>query len=109
MRTSRARACPSTSTRSSMTHPSAPTSVSELPAALEPVMGPVEIAELQRLSGGASRETWSFSANGRRLILRRDPPGRPAAPGAARLEADAMRACHKAGLLVPEVLLDDDG
>ena len=72
-------------------------------------MGPVEIAELQRLSGGASRETWSFTANGRRLILRRDPPGRPAAPGAARLEADSMRACHKAGLLVPEVLMDDDG
>lgn len=93
-----------------MTPQSAPTSVSEhLVAALEPVVGPVEIGELQRLSGGASRETWSFTANGRHLILRRDPPGRPAAPGAARLEADAMRACHKAGLLVPEVLLDDDG
>jgi aminoglycoside phosphotransferase (APT) family kinase protein len=26
-----------------------------------------------------------------------------------RLEADAMRACHRAGLLVPEVLVDDDG
>jgi aminoglycoside phosphotransferase (APT) family kinase protein len=61
-------------------------------------MGPVEIGDLQRLSGGASRETWSFTANGRPLILRRDPPGRPAAPGAARLEADSMRACHKAAL-----------
>ena len=93
-----------------MTSPSAPTQVSDhLAAALEPVLGPVEITELQRLTGGASRETWAFAADGRPLILRRDPPGRPGAPGAARLEADSMRACGKAGLRVPEVLLDDDG
>ena len=29
---------------------------------------------LRRLSGGASRETWSFDADGRPLILRREPP-----------------------------------
>ncbi len=87
-----------------------PTSVSDaLGALLEPVLGPVEIEELQRLSGGASRETWSFSANGRSLILRRDPPGRPGLPGSMRLEADAMRACQRAGLAAPEVLVDDDG
>ena len=38
------------------------------------------VADLERLSGGASRETWSFTAldgsGGRSpLILRRDPPG----------------------------------
>ena len=33
-----------------------------------------------RLTGGASRETWSFTANGEELILRRDPPGRRGAP-----------------------------
>ncbi|MBV9936501.1 MAG: phosphotransferase family protein [Actinobacteria bacterium] len=76
---------------------------------LEPVLGPVAIDNLQRLSGGASRETWSFEAGGRPLILRRDPPGRPGLPGSMRLEADAMRACHRAGLAVPEVLVDDDG
>jgi aminoglycoside phosphotransferase (APT) family kinase protein len=93
-----------------MTSRSAPTSVSDLLAvALEPVTGPVEITDVSRLSGGASRETWSFAANGRPLILRRDPPGRPGAPGSMRLEADAMRACHRAGLRVPEVLLDDAG
>jgi aminoglycoside phosphotransferase (APT) family kinase protein len=87
-----------------------PTSVSDaLGALLEPILGPVEIEELQRLSGGASRETWSFSANARPLILRRDPPGRPGLPGSMRLEADAMRACERAGLAVPEVLVDDDG
>ncbi|MEY2469557.1 MAG: hypothetical protein QOF21_2255 [Actinomycetota bacterium] len=95
----------------------APTSVSEsLAALLEPVLGPVVIEDLQRLSGGASRETWSFRAirrsrisEARELILRRDPPGRPGMPGSMRLEADAMRACARAGLAVPEVLVDDDG
>ena len=34
-----------------------------LAAALEPVLGaPVEIDGLQRLTGGASRETWAFRA-----------------------------------------------
>ena len=90
-----------------------PTSTSDiekrLRAALTPVLGTVVVEDLQRLSGGASRETWSFTANGSELILRRDPPGRPGAPKAMRLEADAMRACGRAGLAVPEVLLDDDG
>jgi aminoglycoside phosphotransferase (APT) family kinase protein len=94
-----------------MTSPSALQSASDgLAAALEPVLGaPVEIAELRKLTGGASRETWSFTANGDALILRRDPPGRPGAPGQMRREADVMRACTRAGLRAPEVLLDDDG
>jgi aminoglycoside phosphotransferase (APT) family kinase protein len=92
-----------------MAPPSAPTPASELASALESLLGSSAIADLQRLTGGASRETWSFTADERPLILRRDPPGRPGAPGSMRLEADAMRACHKAGLRVPEVLLDDDG
>ncbi len=82
----------------------------QLAAALEPVLGaPVEVCDLRRLTGGASRETWAFRAGDDELILRRDPPKRPSAPGAMRLEADAMRACGRAGLRAPEVLLDDDG
>jgi aminoglycoside phosphotransferase (APT) family kinase protein len=94
-----------------VTQLSEPASVADhLEATLEPVLGaPVHIDELQRLSGGASRETWSFSADGRELILRRDPPGRPGIGGSMRTEADAMRACGRAGLLVPDVLVDDDG
>jgi aminoglycoside phosphotransferase (APT) family kinase protein len=68
-----------------------------------------DVDGLHRLSGGASRETWAFSADGQELILRRDPPGRPGLPGSMRLEADAMRAAERAGLPVPRVLLDDDG
>ena len=76
-----------------MASPSESAPASEgLATALEPVLGaPVEIAELSRLTGGASRETWSFTGNGEELILRRDPPRRRGAPGAMRREADAMR------------------
>ncbi len=90
---------------------SAPERVAELlGAALGPVLGaPVEIASLQRLSGGASRETWAFEAGGRELVLRRDPPGRPSPYASMRAEAEAMRACRARGLRVPEVLFDDDG
>ena len=82
-----------------MTSPSGTPPASEgLAAALAPVLStPVEIGGLRRLTGGASRDTWSFTANGEALILRRDPPGRPNAPGAMRREADVMRACGRAG------------
>ena len=94
-----------------MTSPSESAPASEgLAAALEPAFGArVEISGLQRLTGGASRETWAFTADGEELILRRDPPGRPSAAGVMRREADAMRACRRAGLRVPDVLADDDG
>jgi aminoglycoside phosphotransferase (APT) family kinase protein len=95
---------------------SAPTSASEgLARVLAPVLGgPVEIDGLTRLSGGASRETWAFTARApghepRELIMRRDPPGRPGPPGAMAREAHVMRAAGAAGLPVPEVLADDDG
>lgn len=82
----------------------------ELAGALEQMLGGgSDVNDLRRLSGGASRETWSFTSGGRELILRRDPPGRPGLPGSMRREADAMRASGKAGLRVPEVLCDDDG
>ncbi|MFN8027781.1 MAG: phosphotransferase family protein [Acidimicrobiia bacterium] len=78
--------------------------------ALAPVVGtPVTIAGLRKLSGGASRETWSFAANGEEFILRRDPPGRPSEPGRVQLEVDVMRACNEAGLRAPAVVADDDG
>jgi aminoglycoside phosphotransferase (APT) family kinase protein len=93
-----------------MTSLSSPEVVQERVAlVLEPVLGSVDVVGLQRLSGGASRETWALRAGDDELILRRDPPGRPGTPGSMRLEADAMRACHRAGLRVPEVVADDDG
>ena len=61
--------------------------VTELAGSLRTVVGaafdgPVDVEDLIRLPGGASRETWSFSVHGpgvqtRRLVLRRDPLGAP--------------------------------
>ncbi|HET9771448.1 MAG TPA: phosphotransferase family protein [Acidimicrobiia bacterium] len=77
-------------------------------ARLEATLGrPVE--RLERLSGGASRETWAFTCGGRDLILRRDPPGRAAEFGSMALEAAAIGAAAAAGLAVPDVLVVDDG
>jgi aminoglycoside phosphotransferase (APT) family kinase protein len=86
----------------------------QLAAALRGVLGTVTVEGLARLSGGASRETWSFDAVGpggtrTGLVLRRDPPGRPSEPGAMGREASLISAARAAGLAVPEVLLSTDG
>ncbi len=60
------------------------------------------VVDLKRLSGGASRETWSFSSGGERLILRRDPPGggRTSMLREAALLAEAARV----GVPVPALV-----
>jgi aminoglycoside phosphotransferase (APT) family kinase protein len=86
-----------------------------LASALGPWVGRgASIAGLTRLSGGASKQTWAFDAVGAdgtrtELILRRDPPGRPGAPGAIDREASAISLAHGAGLPVPELLFCSDG
>jgi aminoglycoside phosphotransferase (APT) family kinase protein len=61
------------------------------------------VSDLRRLSGGASRETWSFVLDGtQRLILRRDPPKAPKT-GMTR-EAELFRAAAAAGVPVPELV-----
>ena len=69
---------------------------------------PVDISRLTRLTGGASRETWSFEAvpaDGppRRLVLRRDPPG-TGRPGGMALEAAAIEAAARVGVAVPPLV-----
>jgi aminoglycoside phosphotransferase (APT) family kinase protein len=71
----------------------------------------VTISGLRQLSGGASRETWSFDVvrpDGARdrLILRRDPPGSPKA--GMSVEASLLRAARQAGVPVPHVVTADD-
>jgi aminoglycoside phosphotransferase (APT) family kinase protein len=85
----------------------------QLADALAPALGEVEVRSLHRLTGGASRETWSFDAvdvNGlvHELVLRRDPPARPGPRGAMALEAAVIRLAADAGVPVPEVLVDTD-
>ena len=77
----------------------------ELAAGLAAVVGD-DVANLRRMSGGASRETWAFEAGGRRLVVRRDPPGAMAS-GLGR-EADLLRAAAKLGVPVPDVVASGD-
>ena len=71
----------------------------------------VAIKDLRRLSGGASRETWSFDAVGADgtqspLILRRDPPSAP--KGNMSLEASLLSAAAGVGVPVPRLLTASD-
>ena len=82
----------------------------EITTALEQVLG-CPVGELRRLTGGASRETWSFVADGERLILQRERAGSPRA-GAMPREAALVRAADAAGVPVAEVIAaggDGDG
>lgn len=72
----------------------------------------VEVRRLQRLTGGASRETWAFDAvraDGSivELILRRDPPGTER-PGGMANEAAALKAARKVGVPEPYVHLSSE-
>ena len=65
---------------------------------------------LERLSGGASMESWRFVAGGHQCVLRRAPS---AEMMAGRLfdhagEAALIRAAHRAGVTAPEVLVELD-
>lgn len=84
--------------------------------ALARALGPVTVGGMRRLSGGASRETWTFDAcdgGGTRhgLILRRDPGGHRGSTSRAT-EYDVLVAAHRAGVAAPAPVLllepDDD-
>jgi aminoglycoside phosphotransferase (APT) family kinase protein len=67
----------------------------------------VAVTDLFRFSGGASRETWSFTIDDdRRLVLRLDPPGAPAKNRDAEIEL--LRRAHAGGVPVPEVIWAPD-
>lgn len=89
-----------------------PDELDDLAGALRAELGASEIVGLQRLSGGASRETWSFDAvvGGvpRPLILQRARPGGTNESG-MEAEAAVLRAAERAGVPVAAVLACDDG
>ncbi len=78
--------------------------------------GPAIIERLNRESGGASRQTWSFDTvvgvERHGLILRRDPPttGKAGSGSATALdratEFRVLAAAYKAGVRAPEVLFE---
>jgi len=79
------------------------TSLDALERNLAHVMGVEYISDLTRLTAGASRETWSFVANGQKLILQRERSG---GVGRLRHEPALLRAAHGAGVPVPQVVID---
>jgi aminoglycoside phosphotransferase (APT) family kinase protein len=78
---------------------------------LRPVLGDdVAVQDLRRLTGGASRTTWAFSAgqaaNARRLILRTGAPEE--AHAGMELEARVQALAAAAGAPVPQILAASD-
>src|SRR4051794_30453687 len=83
--------------------PSSSTAATAFSERLPEVAGAPLTGEPHRLSGGASRETWSFEAGGRALIAQlqrvaHDPPRPPQAP--------LLRAAAAAGVPVAGVVAD---
>nr|WP_099021678.1 phosphotransferase family protein [Mycolicibacterium palauense] len=79
-----------------------------LRTALRPVLGAdVSVSALRRLTGGASRTTWAFTADtgtgARGLILRTGPPDEVHA--GMELEARVQTLADAAGTPVPEILV----
>ena len=79
---------------------------SDLEAALAEVLGAQQISDLNRLSGGASRETWSFRADGRPLIVQRQRSGDTRDMS---IEAAVVRTAFESGVPVPELMTSGSG
>ena len=76
--------------------------------------GPVRVTDLVRLSGGASRETWAFTARpaggpARPLVLQRERAGGIRTGSGMAAEGDLLRAAARAGVPVAAVVATDDG
>lgn len=77
--------------------------VAELAERVREVLGAREVSHLRRLSGGASRETWRFSADGSDYVLQRVREGTPLG---LRSEPAVLAAAFAAGVPVPELVID---
>jgi aminoglycoside phosphotransferase (APT) family kinase protein len=91
--------------------------IASLGAALEQLLAarglPGAVEELQRLSGGASRETWALTlvtgVERRPLILQRMRSATLGSGPGMAAEAALLRAADERGVPVPIVVADDDG
>ncbi len=79
----------------------------ELAERLETVLD-APVSDLRRLTGGASRETWSFRSGTRRLVLQRERAGTPR-PGSMDNEAALLQAAAASGVPVAEVVASGAG
>jgi aminoglycoside phosphotransferase (APT) family kinase protein len=85
---------------------SGPADVPELAGALATALGGTSITELRRLSGVASRETWSFLSDAKPLILQRTRPGASLGGPTMATEDGLLAAAAAAGVPVPPVVVD---
>jgi len=98
-----------------LTHPLEPRLAAYIAGRL-PDARDVAVSDLERIAGGASRETYRFrllwrqdgTARERRLILRRDPPA-SLIDTERRIEFAAYRAFHGSAVPVPEMLWLEEG
>ncbi len=77
---------------------------------LRPVLGDVHVEDLQRLTGGASRTTWAFTARRdeqRRLLILR-AGARDDIHASMELEAKVQRRAAAAGAPVPHIVIADN-
>jgi aminoglycoside phosphotransferase (APT) family kinase protein len=96
-------------------HPLAPR-IAAYVAAQMPEALDLAVADVERISGGASRETYRFrltwregsAQRERRLILRRDPPA-SLINTERRIEFAAYRAFHGSAVPVPQMLWLEEG
>ena len=77
--------------------------VDGLSRGLSTVLDGAVIGSLVRLTGGASRETWMFTADGESMVLQRQRGGAVREMGT---EASVLRAAHGGGVPVPELVVD---
>jgi aminoglycoside phosphotransferase (APT) family kinase protein len=74
-------------------------------------LGAGAVANLKRLSGGASQETWSFDVGDAGFILRRAPQGLRSTQSQAiglAAEARVIRAARAAAAPTPEIVLEGE-
>ena len=75
---------------------------------LNEIFGATEVTNLNRLSGGANRETWSFEANTqekqRSLIMQIDRSGMDRLHGTCERESRILRIAKLNGVPVPTVV-----
>ena len=80
---------------------SIPSTPEELSLAITAATGLDGISQLRRLTGGASRETWSFQVGSERHIIQRQ---RLTSPRDMHVEVGVLEAAYAAGVPVPRVL-----
>jgi aminoglycoside phosphotransferase (APT) family kinase protein len=77
----------------------------EVAAALSTVLGGATVADVRRVSGGASRETFVFTADGRALVLQRQ---RSAERAPLSRVNEVSEMARLAGVPVPEVIASSE-